>query len=488
MDARPISVLLVGITLVMAGSAFAEVPWPFGRPPSPSHIEALRRDAERLFLRGRDDEGGLRVAAEELEALGVEQLRLDQQRQDPKDLFLRGDELFELAFSRAAGFGGVIDPGGLRRVHSGRKGGLDTFSCAGCHSMGGPDGAGTFAQNAHVMGDGQRASSANLRNPPSLLGVGLVQALGVEMSAELQRGRAAGVEQARAEGKEVTVELRAKGVRFGELRIRADGSVDTKGVEGVDADLIVKPFGWKGETARLRRMVEEAARVHFGVQSSVLAERGRERPDPDALGPGERWYDPDGDGIERELPEGALTVGALYLAMLETPVIVPPHDPGLVARWVEGDAIFSRIGCDACHLRMLRVDNRIWEEAPDTTGGAPITINLLADGEEPRGNDQAQIFSDLKRHAMGERLADNADSPSGIGRDVFLTRPLWGLAESGPYLHDGSAATIDEAIEAHGGEARAARDAHATLSAEEKGSLRVFLSSLSRAPKPRFAR
>jgi CxxC motif-containing protein (DUF1111 family) len=71
---------------------------------------------------------------------------------------------------------------------------------------------------------------------------------------------------------------------------------------------------------------------------------------------------------------------------------------------------------------------------------------------------------------------------------VFLTRPLWGLAETPPYLHDGRAATIPTAILAHGGEAQPARDAFAALSPDDQASLHVFLLSLTREPKVRVAR
>ena len=35
----------------------------------------------------------------------------------------------------------------------------------------------------------------------------------------------------------------------------------------------------------------------------------------------------------------------------------------------------------------------------------------------------------------------------------WRTAPLWGVADSAPYLHDGRAETLEEAIELHGGEA-----------------------------------
>jgi CxxC motif-containing protein (DUF1111 family) len=66
---------------------------------------------------------------------------------------------------------------------------------------------------------------------------------------------------------------------------------------------------------------------------------------------------------------------------------------------------------------------------------------------------------------------------------VFLTRPLWGLATTAPYLHDGRAPTVDDAIRLHGGEARAARDAYLALDESGRASIRVYLTSLTRAPK-----
>src|SRR5262249_46466326 len=92
------------------------------------------------------------------------------------------------------------------------------------------------------------------------------------------------------------------------------------------------------------------------------------------------------------------------------------------------------------------------------------------------------LFSDLKRHDMGDALASAA--PEGaIPARMFLTRPLWGLAETAPYLHDGRAPTVHDAIVLHGGEAAAARDAYLALDESGRATGRGFLASLSRAPK-----
>ena len=63
---------------------------------------------------------------------------------------------------------------------------------------------------------------------------------------------------------------------------------------------------------------------------------------------------------------------------------------------------------------------------------------------------------------MGPDLADSGtyygaiDPPSGSAggakSEEWRTPPLWGIRDSGPYLHDGRADTLDEAVALHGGQ------------------------------------
>jgi CxxC motif-containing protein (DUF1111 family) len=82
---------------------------------------------------------------------------------------------------------------------------------------------------------------------------------------------------------------------------------------------------------------------------------------------------------------------------------------------------------------------------------------------------------------MGPSLADERSSR-------WMTAPLWGLAASAPYLHDGRAlASLDLAIEAHGGEALSSAEAYRSLGLLERGHLKVFLLSLTPEPKMQVA-
>jgi CxxC motif-containing protein (DUF1111 family) len=87
---------------------------------------------------------------------------------------------------------------------------------------------------------------------------------------------------------------------------------------------------------------------------------------------------------------------------------------------------------------------------------------------------------------MGASLADTVDQPAdaqsiSIVRDEFLTRPLWGVADSGPWLHDGRATTLREAILLHEGEGSEANDSiqkYRQLSPEDQAAVVEFLRSL----------
>jgi CxxC motif-containing protein (DUF1111 family) len=90
------------------------------------------------------------------------------------------------------------------------------------------------------------------------------------------------------------------------------------------------------------------------------------------------------------------------------------------------------------------------------------------------------LFSDLKRHDVGPQLKETR-ADRGVAREQFLTRPLWGLARSRPYMHDGRAPTIEDAIRFHAGEAQAEREAYDALTEAERAGIRIYLTALTRA-------
>jgi hypothetical protein len=481
--------------------------WPASSFPLPSDGEVRAQIDAALEFRRREDLGRFLDASdvgELLEDATLTQGVLDAGSYGVDDLFIFGDELFDYEFRPHDGLGNSLGsrPGiragkksapNLRRVHEGEFGGPDSHSCSTCHFKGGPDGAGNNTQNAFLRGDGDSTSSADVRNPPHLLGLGPVEVLAREMTAELQAERAAALESARRSGSPKEVELTAKGVAFGRLTAQPDGGVDAGAVRGVDPDLVVKPFGWKGHQATLRGMVEESFRIHVGIVSMHEQERVRARElEPELYGDGQ-WFDVDRDGATIEIEEGMLTSLVAYFSQLEVPVFRPPADALLVDAFARGRRLFEEIGCAECHRPKLTIEDPKLEIRPRGTkheGSATVVVDVAKHGERPKIEPQrlfgtqhdVHLFSDLRRHDMGPALATKS-AQGGIPAPVFLTRSLWGLAFTAPYLHDGRAPNVDDAVRLHGGEAQAACDRYVALPQTARAAVQVFLLSLTREPE-----
>jgi CxxC motif-containing protein (DUF1111 family) len=121
---------------------------------------------------------------------------------------------------------------------------------------------------------------------------------------------------------------------------------------------------------------------------------------------------------------------------------------------LNGERVFASVGCTSCHMPML------------TTGPS---ANPVFDRKP------VPLFSDLLLHDVGtgDGIRQGAAEASEI-----RTPALWGLRFRRPLLHDGSAATIAEAIQRHGSEAELARRGYERLSAADQQQLLAFLRSL----------
>src|SRR5262249_55509192 len=151
--------------------------------------------------------------------------------------------------------------------------------------------------------------------------------------------------------------LTSKGITFGTVIAKPDGTFDTTGLIAVDPDFVVKPFGWKGREATLRRFVEGGFRVHFGMQTSPSIAKHCAKPDPNTFGTGADGHDPDGDGVSDEITEGQLTAMATYMGLRQTPVRVPVNDPTQQAAVSDGERLFASVGCVSCHTQTMRLNS-----------------------------------------------------------------------------------------------------------------------------------
>ena len=140
-----------------------------------------------------------------------------------------------------------------------------------------------------------------------------------------------------------------------------------------------------------------------------------------------------------------------FLQLNAPPPVVP-----LTAQAQRGRALFTAVNCVACHKPSMQ------------TGPSTVSVSLAFQN--------VPLYSDLLLHHMGA-LADGI-AQAAAQRDEMRTAPLWGLRARSPFLHDGRASTIREAILLHDGEARIIRERFADLSESQQNDIIAFLESI----------
>jgi len=429
---------------------------------------------------------------------------------------LAGLRMFTNPFLKSQGFGdGDDNPPSPSATgnHEGERGtlqgngsfqrinGLDAQACLECHSVisrrkvpftTGIGGVGGI--NNTVLGAGggtlvdlktaDKKGNINGRviNPPFIFGAGGIELLANEMTIALQKQLAAAPAGA-------TTPLSAKGVSFGSITKNAYGDVVVErdgsavGVEGTfrlnprNADgshnedfLVVAPFGRKGDAKSTRDFDTAALSFHFGMAV-------------------DEGFDHDDDGVVNEVLEGELSVLSILVGTAQTPFAKTPEGAA-----IRGRHLIDEIGCTGCHIPSMETKTKFLgfrspEVANDPTANVHTNVNLArAPMSFPKngiGGVTVELFADLKRHYMGE----NMEEFNGDG--MFTTMRLWGVADTAPYLHDGRAFTIKDAIQTHGldpaSEAFTAVSNFNNLSESDQNALLAFLDTL-RSPNGTFPR
>ncbi len=408
-----------------------------------------------------------------------------------------------------------------------RISGPDANSCYGCHNQpyGTPGGSGDFVTSVFVLGQRfdfltfDRSDSlptkgavdeqgkpitlqdvADLRVTTGMFGSGYLEMLARQMTAELQA-----IRDSLQLGE--TRPLISKGISFGELTRRKDGSWDVSAVEGLPRasivaptpvarpNLIVRPWHQASNVVSLREFTNTAFNQHHGMQSSERFGAGT---------------DPDGDGFKDELTRADITAVAIYQATMAVPGRVIPNDPEIEKAVLNGEKLFEQIGCSSCHIPKLPLTAKGWIYTEPNPYNPPmnlrpgtartLSVDLTSDElPSPRLEPETAkpdvvmvpAYTDLKLHDIcapedpGEPLDMNQTpwTPKfRQGNRKFLTRRLWGAANQPPYFHHGLFTTMRRAILAHDGEALQQRRRFEQLSSYDKDSIIEFLKTLQVLP------
>ncbi len=200
-------------------------------------------------------------------------------------------------------------------------------------------------------------------------------------------------------------------------------------------------FGWKAQTASLDEFVRAACANELGLEVA-----GHPQP-ASPLAPKEK-----AKGLD--LDESECNALVAYVRSLPAPVVIDPFGPQGTVEMRDGRRLFDDVGCATCHVAAL--------------------------------GDVHGIYSDLLLHNMGQRMSDSAssygespsDSPGVATAREWRTPPLWGYRDSGPYMHDGRASDLEEAVALHDGQGRTAAHRFFELSPNERSQVEAFLKSL----------
>jgi hypothetical protein len=337
--------------------------------------------------------------------------------------------------------------------------------------------------------------------------LGLQEMLGDEITQDLRAVRDRVRTEAIHRHTNVSRELVSKGIRYGVIRAKADGTIDTSGVRGVNPDLRVRPFFAQGGTDSIREFVVGALNDEMGLQAVdpvlAAAASGQRVVSPSGMvfdGSKDQIQqplaktpndDPDNDGVRDEIPTALVDYLEFYLLNYFKPATY--RETPLTQM---GNLMMKQIGCTSCHMQDLRIEHdrrvadveTVYDPRRGIFNGLYATASLLV-SENDDGSGYPSVktplrhsfvvrnfFADLKRHDVGPAFYER--NYNGTLTKEFMTRPLWGVATTAPYGHDGRSINLREVILRHGGEAQASRNAFARLPEVAKAAILEFLGTL----------
>jgi CxxC motif-containing protein (DUF1111 family) len=207
-------------------------------------------------------------------------------------------------------------------------------------------------------------------------------------------------------------------------------------------------FGWKAQHATLLSFSADAYRNEMGITNDLFPHEVAYGVTEDRMRACDRFADPEDIADPRTRRRG-IDNFASFMRFL-----APAGRAGMNDQTRAGEQVFAALGCGTCHVRTLQ------------TGASSNPLFHRRNVE---------LFSDLLLHdvATGDGIKQAAAEPNEI-----RTPALWGLRFRRPLLHDGSAATVEEAILRHGREAELARRGFQRLSDSDRAALLAFLASL----------
>ena len=363
--------------------------------------------------------------------------------------FERGKVLFGKRFTPSEGLGPLYN----------------TTSCEACHSTPEAGGSSQLYRNFYVAMYGAPSFMVPIQGLPSAV----VPAYGAGQDFALARGRK--VIPDPGPGVLFTTAQRNALPLFGiglfefvsdaTIRSHADpDDLDGDGISGrfnTDFGGSIGRFGAKAQSNNIEIFTRAPLRNQMGITSDPFLGGGAVVSASSALV--QVAGDPNLPTVDNDsVPDPEISRDDLGDLIAFTRFLAPPSRVlPLSAAAVRGEERFESLGCTLCHVPSL-----------------------------PSSRGPVDAYTDLLIHDMGPALADGLTfgipQASSISPPTshleFRTQPLWGVSLHAPYLHDGRAETLQEAIVMHDGEAQTIREAYEALTPAEQADVIEFLEHL----------
>jgi CxxC motif-containing protein (DUF1111 family) len=210
----------------------------------------------------------------------------------------------------------------------------------------------------------------------------------------------------------------------------------------------VGKFGWKAQFATLEEFVAAACANELGL-GTPMTEQAKPHAIADcSTGP--------------DLDKKQFRALVAFVKTLPKPV-----ETGSNATAASGKGLFRTVGCAVCHVPDMGSVKGIYSD---------FLLYTLEDPPPPGSSGGEYGVGPSPLLGLPERPDDDPKP------NEWKTPALWGVADSAPYMHDGSAPTLRDAILKHGGDASSVREKFKALRAEDQAALLAFLGTLKAPP------
>lgn len=234
-------------------------------------------------------------------------------------------------------------------------------------------------------------------------------------------------------------------------------------------------LGWKSQTTNVEEFVLNACAVEIGLEVP-----GHHQ----AISPHAPKYRTTG----LDLTSGECAALVAYVRSLPRPVERRSSGSEEAKHLGAGKAMFASVGCADCHTATLGDVEGICSDLLLHDMGQEMA-DEGSYSDDPDDGDDDPLGPLLSPGVANNRPAKSParQSRRGATRQEWRTPPLWGFRDSGPYLHNGRAQTLEQAVALHGGQGVASARKFFELSPRERLQVEAFLKSLVAPPSTHLA-